>query len=75
MQRRGASGELPVRDREGKMNTQVFAKGGYIVHKYGCCGTFFFFVAHDVSRQIIKRSLLTLDDAIDFIDTLPRKEK
>lgn len=50
------------------MNQQVGEKGSYIVHQYGCCGTFFFFVAEAKTKAIKKRTLPNLEAAFEWID-------
>ncbi len=49
------------------MNQRVAEKGAWVVHQYGCCGTFFFFVADAKTRGIRKRTLASLDAALDWI--------
>ena len=52
------------------MNTHIETYKSYLIHKYGCCGTYFFHVARCDTRAIIKRTLASLEDAKEFIDNL-----
>ena len=52
------------------MNTHVETYKAHLIHKYGCCGTFFFHVARSDTKAIIKRTLPSLQAAKEFIDNL-----
>jgi hypothetical protein len=53
------------------MNRKVHEQDGYIIHKYGCCGQFFFLVAIDATKYVTIRTLPDLDSAIEWIKNNP----
>lgn len=59
-----------MRIGEREMNTHVETYKAHLIHKYGCCGTFFFHVARSDTKAIIKRTLPSLQAAKEFIDNL-----
>ena len=52
------------------MNTRIETYKSHLIHKYGCCGTYFFLVAREDTKAIIKRTLPSLESAKEFIDNL-----
>ena len=52
------------------MNTVVLIVGSYEIREYGSCGTFFFLVAEKKTKKVLKRTLLTIESATEFVRNL-----